>query len=298
MSYKDEPHIGEIDAAITAGMLMGEPRMLAGDELAVVLVPQGAKLEQIDLRAIEQKYAEHPLRKTGSRALATAAAFIAYVNAHKDSATSIYAGKLNTTFSAVFNDHERNIPDQQADGSETLPGLLGRPGHGDFRAAYACPLSVEWKRWTSRSQHEAEPKKGMPQAEFMQFLEDNLLDITKPDSAMLLGAVRSFEAHQDVKFKSATRLQDGTITFNYQETINEVAQDGKLSMPEGFEITIPVFEGGTRYIVEARLRYRIQAGGLILWYELVRPHKVIEYAFNTVRDEIMAAVGQVPVYDV
>jgi uncharacterized protein YfdQ (DUF2303 family) len=132
----------------------------------------------------------------------------------------------------------------------------------------------------------------------MMFLEDNLLDITMPDSAMLLGAVRSFEAHSEAKFKNAVNLDNGSVEFRFTETVNEVAQDGKLSLPSLFEITVPVFDGGERYVIQARLRYRISGGGLVLWYELVRPHKIVEYAFNKVREQVIAGVGTVPVYDV
>jgi hypothetical protein len=51
-------------------------------------------------------------------------------------------------------------------------------------------------------------------------------------------------------------------------------------------------------VIQARLRYRISGGGLVLWYELVRPHKIVEYAFNKVREQVIAGVGTVPVYDV
>jgi uncharacterized protein YfdQ (DUF2303 family) len=315
-------------AAIEAGMLIGEPREITPG-LAVVLKPQGAQIEQIDLRAFEAKYAESPLRKKGSRTLSTAAAFIAYVNAHKLPSTAIYSSKAGSSFEAVLNDHEpetreaksavlgdampQDVQEHAAaveqaaaeQGSKfTLVRVeydaLGTPGWGDFTARYNCPLSVEWQRWNKHSQHAADTagKRGMSQVDFMQFLEDNLLDIVKPASGALLQAVHSFEAKKDVAFKSATRLQDGSVTFAYTENVNEVAQDGKLSLPSEFTICIPVFDGGAKYEIDARLRYRVGGGGLTLWYELVRPHKVQEHAFNTVLAEVKDGVADVPVYDV
>lgn len=336
MSSQFDSEENSIAAAVSAGMAIGEPHVLVDDQLAIVLKPSGASVEQIDLQAFEDKYAANPRRKTGARSLATAASFIAYVNAHKLGSTAIYANKLNTKFAAVFNDHEpeprertehdlgaftkperaepmpQEVLDMQKVAAEaSTPAMkvtlvrveydhLGMPGHGDFTATYNCPPSVEWQRWNRNSQHLADgaTKKGMAQAEFMQFLEDNLLDIIRPSSGALLQAVHSFEAKKDVDFKSATRLQDGSITFNYNEQVNEVAQPGKLSLPEVFTILIPVFDGGAKYELDARLRYRITGGGLLLWYELVRPHKVLEHAFNTVLDEVTAGVVDVPVYAV
>lgn len=309
MSFRDEDErFGNVEAAIKAGMSMGEVREVIDGELAAVLVPAGARLEQIDLLAFEAKYADNPRRKTGTRALTTAASFIAYANAHKEvGATAIYAKKSNTSFEVVFNDHEPNHqpatgmpPEGSADPSEVLSVSFseGIPGHGDFKASYACPQSIEWKRWMAKSQHEKDKKEGMQQAEFMQFLEDNLPDIIKPEGAILLTAARSFEAKKDVAFKSATRLEDGSITFNYDEKVNEVTQAGKIALPSEFTINIPVFEGGVKYQIDARLRYRVGGGGLVLWYELVQTHKILEHAFNTVREQIAQGVNGVPVYDV
>lgn len=175
---------------------------------------------------------------------------------------------------------------------------MGRAGWGDFTATYDCPVSVEWKRWTEKSQHNVDQKKGMEQAEFMAFLEDNLLDVTNPASGLLLQAVQSFEARKDASIKSATRLDNGSVVFNYTETINEVPQEGKLSLPSLFTITVPVFDGGAKYEQDARLRYRISSGKLILWYELVSPHKNLEHAFNGVLSQVNEGVEGTPVYSV
>jgi uncharacterized protein YfdQ (DUF2303 family) len=296
---EEQKNASSIAAAIVAGTMIADTRELIPEELVAVLVPNGARLEQIDLRAFDQKYANHPLRKTGRQDLATAAAFIAYVQAHADESSSIYANKAGTAFGAVFNDHQRNPPARPAAEGDAPRGLLdGMPGHRDFLANYACPLSVEWKRWMAKSQHEKERKEGMAQVDFMRFLEDNLQDITSPAGAVLLTAARNFEAHSDAKFKSATNLDNGSVVFNYTENVNEVAQEGKISLPTAFEITIPVFDGGDPYVIEARLRYRVGQGGMVLWYELVKTHKILEHAFNKVRDQIIAALPAVPVYDV
>ena len=63
-------------------------------------------------------------------------------------------------------------------------------------------------------------------------------------------------------------------------------------MPEVFALGVPVFENGDRYRVEARLRYRIADGGkLTLWYDLLRPHKILEDAMRFQWKAIEAALG-------
>jgi uncharacterized protein YfdQ (DUF2303 family) len=65
------------------------------------------------------------------------------------------------------------------------------------------------------------------------------------------------------------------------------ASKGKLQVPQVFTIGIPVFEGGARYAVDARLRYRIAEGGkLSLWFDLLRPHKILEDALRELRTVI------------
>lgn len=46
-------------------------------------------------------------------------------------------------------------------------------------------------------------------------------------------------------------------------------------------------------MVEARLRYRIaDKGVLVLWYDLVRPHKIVEDAANEVGEAIHTALDR------
>jgi uncharacterized protein YfdQ (DUF2303 family) len=48
-------------------------------------------------------------------------------------------------------------------------------------------------------------------------------------------------------------------------------------------------EGGARYSITARLRYRIaDKGALTMWFDLERAHKVIEHAANEMWEHIKA----------
>jgi uncharacterized protein YfdQ (DUF2303 family) len=274
-----------VSAAIVAGATIGEPKVIH-DTLAVVVSPHGYSLKEFDL----EKAFLNPLRKRGGRDLGDAQSFIAYVNRHKTGATSVYTDKNACKFSAVFNDHEP-VPAAVASG-EVVASLAG---WGDFTASYSCPKSDEWKRWHGNSQH-GENKKSMNQTAFAQFIEDNLLDIIKPASADMLLVSRTLEAKKDVKFASSIRLNDGANQFTYEEDVQGTANKGQMAVPELFTICIPVFEGGQKYEIDARLRYRIDGGRLAMWYELVRPHKTLEHAFNTTLEEIKTGLEAVPLY--
>ena len=286
----------QTNAAVTAELALnvGKPQDLVPGKLVVVTKPQGTTIEKVDLQAYEDQYADRPRRAKGVQVLSTAQSLIDWVNRHKTAETYITADEKAATFKAVFNGH---TPNQQPAGDEAKASdyAQGLPGHGDFGAAYNCPLSDEWRRWMGVSQHDAEQKKGMAHADFISFIESNLLDISQPDSAFMLTAIRSFEAKRDVQFKSAKRLDNGDVSFAYSEDTNAV--EGKLSLPSMFEITVPIFRGGAMYTIGANLRYRIGPGGLVLWVELVRPHKSLEHAFGAVIEQISAGTS-VPMFSV
>ena len=109
---------------------------------------------------------------------------------------------------------------------------------------------------------------------------------------MALEEARTLEAKKKVNFASSLRLSDGSTQFTYEEDVQGSAQKGQLQVPEVFVLAIPVFENGDLWRVEAQLRYRIADGGkLTIWYELVRPHKVIETAVKELRATIATETG-------
>lgn len=73
----------------------------------------------------------------------------------------------------------------------------------------------------------------------------------------------------------------------------EIKSAGTL-MPEQIVLSIPVFENEAPAELHARLRYRVKDGQLAIWYELIRPHKVLEAAFRTtwkrIEDEAQAVI--------
>lgn len=252
----------ETQTALQAGLALANIRQLGRHPL--VVVPDDTAIHSLE------KFLPAPLRKKGHTTLNDVGSFILLVNAEKKPSTRLYGNLINPLFHAVFNDH--------ADGTE--------PGWQDHSAKYACPLSIEWKTWLAQSGRQ------MSQADFAAFIENNLPDIASPPAADMLEISRSLEAKKKVNFASGIRLSNGQNELTYEEEITGTAQKGKLSVPEIFTIGIPVLEGGARYQVEAKLRYRIADGGkLTMWFELVRPHKILEHAVTEVRVQIETATA-------
>lgn len=213
---------------------------------------------------------DDPKRKSGTVKLNDAASFVSYYKLHGNGAP-VYATLQPARFLAVLNDHAKDAP-----------------GWKDYRADFLVAHSREWQTW---EKHNGAGAAFNSNESLALFLEDNAPDIVKPEAATMLAIALNFRVNADVNFSVAQRLQDGNVELGYRNVVSAQAQSeagGKLKIPEQFTIDVPVFAGidAKRYKVEARFRYRLREGKLTLWYELVRPHKVVEQAFKDVWAQI------------
>lgn len=214
-------------------------------------------------------YLSKPARKSGNTNVQDAAGFLAVFKRHRnENSTVIYADRNRAIFEAVFNDHSE-----------------AEAGWRDHTCRYTCPKSKEWKTW-----RENDGRK-MSQEQFAHFIEQNLVDITEPNSAAMLEISRELVARKSANFSSSIRLSNGSHQFNYDEEIRGSTKSGNIEVPETFKIGIPVFLNGEGYAIEARLRYRIKENHLEMWYELIRAHDVYEAAFDQIFVHIAAETG-------
>ncbi|NNM65943.1 MAG: DUF2303 family protein [Burkholderiales bacterium] len=255
-----------INDATNAGALLAAGRALGTaihnptqDGTPFAVVPNGYRIEQLPDIA-------RPKRPIANVKLRDATSFVRYVNAHKAPRSTVYASMEPARFLCVFDDylHASDLD-------------VGNPKHVDaqadwrsFRAEFTLPASHEWKTWTGQN------RKAMTQLQFAEHMQDNLPDVIAPSGAELLETALNFEAAQAGHFVSAQRLQDGSHNLVWK-TDNT---GGTVRVPEHITLSIPVFENEAPRELEARLRYRTNGSALSLWYELVRPHKVIEAAFR------------------
>lgn len=254
----------EAQTILDAAALALPTREIDGRSFA--LVPEGCKL--LDLEALQST----PSRKAGKTTVLTADAFAQAIK-HQGvtESAAIYYDPTAGRFVAVLNDFK----------SDNFVGA-----HRDHIVVYNAPQSIEWVTW------KAHDKKQMSQEQFAQFIEDNLPDITQPEAADMLEISRSLEAKKKVDFSSAIRLSNGQHQIAYEEEIQGSASKGRLEIPEIFKIAIPVMQGADRYAMDARLRFRIgNDKHLVMWFELIRPHKVWEHALKEVATKIGADTG-------
>jgi uncharacterized protein YfdQ (DUF2303 family) len=260
----DNENVHNAAAILAAGTsLAGAQKSPLNDGVPFVVVPEGYKVEHVFERD------ENPARAIGIVKMRDANSFVNYFNRQKRAESLIYASLDPAKILGVIDDHRAyNTEFTNEDGANWRA----------YRVEFAVPASREWKVWTGKD------RKALNQLEFAELIEDNLPDIVTPDGSTMLSVALNFEASKEGNFVSAARLQDGSTNFVWKEDIN--ATGNKIAMPSQITLEIPVFENGQPSPVEARIKYRVKDGNLTIWYELVRPHKVLEAAFRSIWSQI------------
>jgi uncharacterized protein YfdQ (DUF2303 family) len=289
--------LGEV---LGVGAALALPRTVVSrsvESVPFVVVPTTFKVEALE------KLLPAPSRAKGNVQFADAQSFVRYVNKHKDKAgeasaanrtsgqagggeqpgpdpddvqTVIYVDPLKSKFRAVFDSHASDAP-----------------GWGEFTASYDCPISPEWKTWKEHNGRK------FHQEEFAFFIEQNLLDVHEPNGAQMLEIVTTLKSVKNVAFDSGVRLSDGQVQLKYHEQNDTKAgANGQLVIPEEIKLGLPVYVGGIPYAVIAKFRYRIDGSKLIMWYDLLRPHKIEEAAVNAMIEQIEQGTDIKPYYAV
>lgn len=249
----------ENTVALAAGMALADPAVIARDGHRPFAVAHN-DLQVIDL----EQFRQQPERIRESITLTEIDSFIDYYQRFGGDSTVIKGDLSNRRFTAVFDYHQP-----------------AAPAWCDHKATLACTLSTEWQTWIGKD------KKPFEQADFAEFIEMNAVDIVNPDAAEMVQIALTLQAKKKVNFNSGVRLDNGQIQLGYQETIDGTAgPKGELRIPEKFELALRVFQGGEKYKVEAHLRYRIHDGGVKFFYQIVRPERLLEDAFDLVKAQV------------
>lgn len=234
-----------------------------------VMVPKDVKRE--DITDAVEKALPAPLRKRGTLALKDLASFVEYCKEQAGSENGyIYADPDARTFTAVFNDHR----------------AAHVAGWRDHRATYKAEFTPEFQKWQGND------KQHKKQDAFAEFIEDNFVDIAGTDAQLMLDVATTIQAKTDITFSSSKRLENGQAQLTYNEVINaQAGANGALVIPKTFNLGLRLFKNGAGYLLKARLKYRLQQGGVTFWYELERPEKAIEDAFAGYIQQVRDTAG-------
>lgn len=256
------PLIATEHAALVAALLAytarPEPTLYAADDkipYAFIRDENGA-----DVLKTFPELLDFPLRIEQDVKVSTAGALVDYVKLFGVPDRSlIFAHQDTMTLRAVFDYH--------LDGADWAK----------HRATLKLEPTQPWKDWNGRS------GKPMDQETFARFLEEHIPDISEPDGGTLVEAAQAFEATIGVQAKSVKRLANGQVTVIWAENIEDASP---IKLPTKLALLLQPFAGAKFYRVEAMIRWSIKQGGLSLWFDLLRPDRVIEAAFTDVVNEV------------
>lgn len=252
-----------LQKAIDTGAALSEPKHVAG-LVPFEVVPEGYSVESLEALQLS------PTRIKQNVSVFDADSFTKYFTDYCDEDSRIFVDVQRPSIVGVLDYHKQTG---------------AAPRWNDHRVTYVFRHTKEWTAWAAKD------RQPFTQAAFAQFIEDNLPDIHHPAPATMVEVSRTLEAKKSVDFSSATRLSSGEVQFVYNEEIKGTAAQGTIEVPQTFTLVLTPFEGSPSYKLEARLRYRIKDSQLSIWYELVRPHKIIEDAVNDVVSKIRGAVN-------
>jgi uncharacterized protein YfdQ (DUF2303 family) len=237
------------------------------DTTLLVRASYSSKVEITDL----EPYLEQPRHARGGAEMHDADSFAKYVSRLVGPAegamvaqASLWADDTARSVVCVFNDH--------ADGVT--------PGWRDLRATFRARVDIDWDRWRKLD------GQMMGQGEFGEFLQDMAHTIVEPSAASLVQTAMSFTAKRNVEFDQATRIDTGDISLSYRETTKSTPVAGNIEMPSSIVIETPVFYGRPAIQISARIRPRIERGGLTIGYVLQRP----DIAERTSFDDLVTGI--------
>lgn len=248
-----------------------------GLSIDYIAVPKASQLQAIthDL----EPYLPTPRRPQAIAAFADPASFLAYIQRHATENTVAWCDFNPQTFSLNFT----AVIDEHAKAT---------PGWRKHRATFSPDMSAEWKAWKGHD------RKSKAQVEFAEWLEEHNDDINSsaegmPTSLQMLQMATEFQANEERVLKSTVKLQGGGVRLAYVADADTGTTES-MRLFERFALGIPVFHGGSAWAMQARLKYRLNAGKVSFFYELVRPDRVHEHAARELISTIGSNLGDVP----
>jgi uncharacterized protein YfdQ (DUF2303 family) len=242
---------------VSLGKLLGKPFDLQNGEFPFTILPNGYSIHSLE-KFVFNEHNDAPERKNGNVAVLDVASFCEYYTLFSDENSRVFADETQGSFLAILDYHGARD---------------GGPRWGKHRMAMSLRASEEWVVWSGKDAEK------FNQMDFAEFIEDNAPDIITPNAATMLEVAKDLRAKTDVDFGSAIRTSNGSVQFKYSEQVKGTYGAGNIDVPEQFTISIPVHIGSERVSLTARLRYRLNAGKLVFWYNLLRASAVQREAF-------------------
>lgn len=265
--------VDNIQALIDAARAGQEPvRLKTAEHFALVSAHSSIKLETLDLEGFNAT----PFRKRGTTVVFDA-----------DSLNRLMIDNAKAGHITIYVSPDANKPAIVAVLNGSGPD---GPGWGDLRVAIGFRETPQWAKWR------AIDGKLLPQADFAEFCEENLTDISAPDGATVMEIVSYLQATRSVAFKSGIKLSSGAVRFANDESIEAQVGAGEIAVPDMFELALSPIFGVAPFKIPARFRYRMQDRKLLLGLKLQRIEDVMATVVKEIEAEIVLPEGAAKVY--
>ncbi len=264
-----------MDAIVQLGRATGTPQIIEHGNIPFAVIPIDAKVESLE-KYVFNEHSSTPERIKAAVKVLDPKSFVEYYKQFADADSRVFASEPEIKVVSIL-DYHRPFGASGASSARW----------GQHSVTLILRQSDQWKLWTGSN------NKQFAQMAFAEFLEQNSIDIVKPQPADMMEIARDLQATTEVDFGSGVRTQDGQVRFKYTETTKATVGGGQVVVPEQFVIRLPVFIGGAAVELQALLRYRVRENKLVIWYTLVRPEEVMRAAFLGARDEIAGELAVV-----
>jgi uncharacterized protein YfdQ (DUF2303 family) len=275
-----------IQAAIDAGKEIGakpDERIVMVGGLPVLVAPMSMQAKLLhEVVAMEDAREAQPRRLKGTATLTELDSFLAHVNRHKSADSVVFADVAGVKLTAVLNYHMAGSGDDKARWS-------------DHRAVYSCPLSDAWKRWNEHSGEE------MSQDDFAQFIEDHMDDLAAPtgngdDKDLPMPSdVLTMARNLIVNTKGAFQRTVDPVTGNYTMLNKSDNDTGTTKIPRAFKLQLQVFDAGSYWGIQARVRFQLNHGVPCFSYLLYKAEETKREAFDEIRKKVIGQT-QLPLF--
>ena len=201
---------------------------------------------------------------------------------YQDERSTIFADPEKFTFLAIFDHFSPNADKEKGDTpkDEGQPSKTDRKlGWRQFIATLILKKSRKLKAWEGLNA-------ATPQPTFADFIEEHLDDIATPDGQTVLQIATDLETNSSGSFKSKLNLDNGSVQLNFQDEATATVE-----VPKEITLAIPLFEGGERYKIAARLRFQVREGLLTFRVLLSNLEDAIDQEFERLVQEIEEAVA-------
>ncbi len=281
-AVEDVDYVDSVDSALVHGRDLRDIESLMAaataheiDGVAVNVVPHGWEAQVVDV----EKHLLHPYRRKGTATMSEVESFIAYVSAHKEPGTAVWADSNAHILTARLNGHS---PSEISDDD----GLLA--GWGDHKAVFAMRFSPAWTAWTGFDNRQ------MDQVSFANFLEERISEIADPPGADLFEVVRTLRVHVNATWENIINTQHNGVQFRWSEDVNT----GDVTLPEKLALVLSPFDGGSLVQLEAKLRFtKPDSNGRVKFHYVLgeETRRILDELFGDICQAVLAGTG-VPVY--